>query len=84
MLSRSDTSFDAHRFQTAFLKSLTGHQRVAIAVEMTLSAHEISKYGIASRHPEYSSDEVQQAFVRMLLGDELFSAANPGVPLLAP
>jgi hypothetical protein len=38
----------------------------------------------AARHPEYSADEIQLAFVRLILGDDLFIAANPSAPLLAP
>jgi hypothetical protein len=84
MSNRSDTSVDAEQFRTAFLQSLSGEQRVSMAVEMTHSAHEITKRGISARHPEYSNEEVHVAFVRLLLGDELFGAANPGLPLLAP
>ena len=84
MSSRSDTSPDAERFRVEFLQRLSGAERVRMAVEMTESAHQISRRGISVRHPEYSTDEVQMAFVRLVLGDELFCAANPGLPLLAP
>ncbi len=55
-----------------------------MAIDMTESAHMICRQGIAARHPSYSQEQVQRAFVRMLLGDELFQAANPGEALLAP
>lgn len=79
-----DTSEDATRFRTAHLQGLTGQERVRMAVEMTESAHQITRQGISARHPDYSPDDVQVAFVRLLLGEKLFVAANPGRPLLAP
>jgi hypothetical protein len=80
----SDTSNDAERFRTAFLRSLTGEQRAKMAAEMTEVVHNVTRKGIADRHPEYTPDEVQLAFVRLLLGDKLFRGANPTAPLLAP
>ena len=79
-----DTTRDAEEFRTAFLRTLTGEQKVLMALEMTETTHNISRQGIAVRHPSYTPHEVQMAFVRLLLGDELFRAANPSEPLLAP
>jgi hypothetical protein len=80
----SDTSRDAIRFRTEFLRSLTGEQRAQMAADMTDEVHEISRQGIAARHPEYSPEEVQFAFVRLILGDELFVESSPAAPRLAP
>jgi hypothetical protein len=55
-----------------------------MAVDMTETAHRISRQGIAARHPNYTAEQIQMAFVRLILGDELFKAANPSQPLLAP
>ena len=52
-----------------------------MAVEMTEAVHSISRAGIVSRHPEYSAEAVQLAFVRILLGDDVFTAALPGRPI---
>jgi hypothetical protein len=55
-----------------------------MAVEMTEEVHAICRAGIARRHPSYSPEEVQTAFVRLVLGDELFFAACPNAMPLAP
>lgn len=47
-------------------------------------AREIAQAGIRARHPGYSAAEVRWALFRLLLGDDLFRAAYPGRPLLAP
>lgn len=83
-MNRHDTTPDAEHFRIRFLQSLTGSQRVDLAVEMTEDIHRVSRAGIAARHPEYSEADVQTAFVRLLLGDELFKAARPNDALLAP
>jgi hypothetical protein len=80
----TDTSAEASEVRTKFLQGLSGSQRVEMAVQMTVEAHNITRSGIADRHPDYSGDDVQLAFVRLLLGDDLFKAARPDAPLLDP
>jgi hypothetical protein len=40
--------------------------------------------GIRARHPDYTSNDVEEALARLLWGDELYRAAKPGRPLLDP
>jgi hypothetical protein len=84
MAVRSDTVADAQRFRAEFLRSISGQERVSMAIEMTAAVNNICRQGIAARHPEYSPEQVQRAFVRLTLGDELFAAACPNEPLLEP
>ncbi len=84
MACSRDTSIDAEQFRTRFLQSRSGTERAQMAVDMTKTAHRISQQGIAARHPNYTPEQTQMAFVRLVLGDELFIAANPTEPLLAP
>ncbi len=84
VVRNTDTTADAEAYRTAFLRSLTGAERVQLAVDLTEEAHTICRQGIAARHPEYSTEEVQGAFVRLILGDELFAASQPAAPRLAP
>jgi hypothetical protein len=79
-----DTTRDAQEFYYSYLRSLTGVQRAEMAAEMTHDARQLCRDGIAYRHPEYSSSQIHLAFVRLLLGDDLFQASHPGVTLLAP
>ena len=57
---------------------------VEIAIRMSEDARRITMDGIRSRHPEYTDDEVRHAMLRLTLGDELYAAAWPSRPLLAP
>jgi hypothetical protein len=73
----SDTLAEAQRFRTDFLRSISGSERVAMAVEMTHAVNEICRQGIAARNPGYSPEQVQRALVRVTLGSELFAVACP-------
>ena len=78
----SDTNLEAERFRTKFLQPLSGTQRAQMAVDMTETAHAIRRNSRPAS--EYSAEEIQMAFVRLTLGDDLYKAANPTQPLLAP
>jgi hypothetical protein len=79
-----DTSPEIHRMQIERYRRMTGAERVALSLRMTAQASRISAAGIRSRHPEYTSDDVDWALTRLRLGDELFRTAWPSAPVLAP
>jgi hypothetical protein len=79
-----DTSGAAEEVQVAIYRRMAPAARVELAVTMSEEAREVSRAGIAARHPEYSSLQVEQALRRLLLGDELFRRAWPAAPLLSP
>lgn len=79
-----DTSLAAHEAQLNCYRRMTPAARVALAVEMSEDVRAIAAAGIRARHPTYSSDEVQHALRRLLLGDDLFERAWPHAPLLPP
>lgn len=83
MIAR-DTLPDAHDVQVAIYRRLTGEQRVALAMQMSEDAREITRAGIRARHPEYDDEQTWHALVRLLLGDALYCAAWPKHPLVAP
>lgn len=60
---------------------MTGEQRVEIAFRLTRTVRELSVEGIRNRHPEYDSDQVRWASLRLWLGQELFART---APTLAP
>ena len=80
----SDTTPEAERYYTKFLRSLTGEEKVRLAVEMTETANKICKQGIAHRHPTYTEDEIHFAFLRIIWGHELFAQVHPSGPFLTP
>ncbi len=51
---------------------------------MSEQARQIAMDGIRHRHPEYTDEQVRHAMYRLTLGDELYEAAWPDRPLLAP
>ncbi len=58
--------------------------RLRMALELTEMSRHLLEDGIRRRHPEYTSDELRLAFLRLWLGPELFREAYPGQPDLAP
>lgn len=52
--------------------------------EMSEEARELARIGIRLRHPEYSTDEVEHALHRLLVGDELADKAWPDHTHLRP
>jgi len=79
-----DTGLAAATAQVLAWRSLSGPDKVAISFELSAAAFQISRAGLGSRHPEYSSDEVELALRRLVLGDEVFVRAYPEAPLLDP
>lgn len=84
MDGRRDTTAEAERVRHEFLRTLSGSQRSLMAAEMTEEMNAICRAGIAQRHPNYSTEQVEAAFVRLVLGDELYFAACPHATLFAP
>jgi hypothetical protein len=81
--SSNDTTPEAERFYTNYLRSLTGQEKVRMALEMTETANQICKQGIAHRHPNYTEEEIHFAFLRIIWGHELFAQVHPSGPFLA-
>jgi len=79
-----DTQSGAHEAQMHAYRSLGPSARVALAAQMSDDARSTTRGGIGARHPDYDAAEVEFALRRLLLGDDLFRAAWPDVPLLAP
>lgn len=79
-----DTSLDAHRAQVEVWRRLGPEGRLNLAVSMSEELFELTRAGIAARHPEYSASDVRFAELRRRLGDDLFTRAFPTAPMLAP
>jgi len=76
--SSSDTSPEAARVQLAALRAMSGSRRAEIALEMSEAVRQTARAGIRSRHPEYTPEQVHLAFLRLLLGEEIFRQWWPG------
>jgi len=79
-----DTAPDAHARQRDIYMALGGAARLTIAFELTDMVRRTTMAGIRARHPEYSADQVQWAWARLTLGDDLCRAVWPDRPLVDP
>ncbi|KAB2900026.1 MAG: hypothetical protein F9K40_09685 [Kofleriaceae bacterium] len=79
-----DTTPEADEAQLAAYRRLTLEQRMALVLQMSDDAFELTRDGIRMRHPEYDERQVFLAFARLLHGDEVFLRVWRGAPLLPP
>lgn len=84
LLIPPDTDRPAFEAQLEFYRRIGPEARVRLAFQMSEEAREISKAGIKLRHPDYSELQVTHALFRLLLGDELYSAAYPAHEPVVP
>ena len=80
----ADTSEAAHCAQLGVWRRMGSLGRLSLAAAMSDEAAEITRLGIAYRHPSYSAQELRFAALRSRLGDPLFCRAFPAAPLLDP
>lgn len=59
-----DTTPEAQAVQWEVQRSLSGEQRVLIALEMSLLVRELNRAGIRCEHPDWTEAEVQRELIR--------------------
>lgn len=79
-----DTSAEAHEVQRRIYAGLSGRERVAIAFRLSHTVRTVAMSGIRHRHPQYTEDQVRQAYARLCLGDALVRAVWPERDLVDP
>jgi hypothetical protein len=65
----SDTSPDIEAMQSRIHASMTGEQRLLLALEMSRFSQALSRQGIRDRHPDWSEEKVTREFRRSLFKD---------------
>lgn len=80
----SDTSSAAHSVQVRVWAGMGAVGRLSLAAAMSDDVAEIARLGIASRHSDYTPEQVRLAALRSRLGDALFRSAFPHAALLEP
>ncbi len=70
-MAGADTPLHVQRRLTAVYSTMTGAERVTLAVEMAEQAKAIAVAGIRARHPHMSDAQVASEWIRVLHGDEL-------------
>lgn len=61
----SDTSPKAREIQLQIHRSMSGEQRILIALEMSLFGRELMRERIRSQHPEWDESQVQHEIWRI-------------------
>ena len=67
-----DTDLKTARAHISILRGKTPSERVQMAMELSDSVRETCIAGIKQRHPDYSAEEVNLAFLRLSIGEDLF------------
>jgi hypothetical protein len=79
-----DTTQAAWAVQREIYRRLGGCGRIAIVFRLNDTIRRMAAAGIQARHPEYSDQQVKQAYARLVLGDALVAEVWPREPLVEP
>jgi hypothetical protein len=79
-----DTTPDAYRLQGEIYRRMGGAARLSIAFQLTETVRRLALAGIRARHPDYSDEQVFQAWARLKLGDDIVRAIWPHCSLVDP
>jgi hypothetical protein len=70
--------------QRQIYQRLGAGARMAIAFRLSAAVGRLAIAGIRHRHPDYTDDQVRQAFARLRLGDEVVRTIWPERALVDP
>jgi hypothetical protein len=79
-----DTSADAHAVQCEIYRRLGGRGRLDVMFRLSETVRRLTLSGIRARHTDYTTDQVRQAYARLVLGDALASTIWPTRELVDP
>lgn len=61
----TDTSPAANAAQLAIYRSMTGEQRLLLALEMSMSVRELNRAGIRNQHQGWTDAEINRELLRL-------------------
>jgi len=73
----ADTSKEAARVQVEALRRMGLSGRAELTMQLCDNLRQITKAGIRHRHPDYTDQQVTQAYLRLILEPELFQQVFP-------
>jgi hypothetical protein len=76
-----DTSAAAREVQLAVYRRMSGEQRVQLAMDMSEQARQITREGIAHRHPDWSPRQIHIELIRLMYGNHIAAEADRRVPI---
>lgn len=72
----NDTSLEFLEVQLAILRSKSPSERIMIAARLSGEMMRASKRAISRVHPDYSSNQIEDAFIELHHGSELANAVR--------
>ena len=78
MIRNADTSKDAADRQIEVLRNMGLSGRAELTFQLCDNLRDITKAGIRHRHPDYTEQQVTQAYLRLILDKDLFQQVFPG------
>jgi len=75
----ADTAWDAEIEQLKILRKLDIQARAKMTFQLSNNLRKISEAGIRYRHPDYSSQMIHLALMRLTLGNNLFNQVYPNI-----
>jgi len=79
-----DTPSEIKKIQIEFFKKMSSERKWKMIINFIELQRKLILSGIKLRHPEYSNEEVEYAFKRLLLGEELFKKVYPKGKIVDP
>jgi hypothetical protein len=64
----SDTSPEAAEIQAGIYRRMTGAERLKLAVEMSITARELTLSRLRAEHPDWSDRELKRELLRYAFG----------------
>ena len=76
-MNKMDTSIEINRIWITILSRMMPEQRFTAALSLTQTCKLLLAEGVKRRHAEYTENQIRLAVIKLLLGEELFSAVYP-------
>ena len=83
MIRSADTSKEAAAKQLEVLRNMGPAGRLKLTMDLCDNLRSTTKAGIRHRHPEYTEQQVTQAYLRLILEPELFEQVFPNCEISA-
>ena len=80
----TDTTEQALAFQISTFSRMSPQQRWKATFDLNNLSQKLVKAGITERHPEYTDAQLQLAFIRTRLSEELFLKVYPEADKIVP
>lgn len=78
MIRSADTTKEAAIKQFEVLRNLGPAGRLKLTMDLCENLRNITKAGIRHRHPDYTEQQVTQAYLKLILDKTLFEEIFPG------